>query len=315
MKKSNILLIIVIVLLLALIGYVVLSSADDREVDDVNNPDLILDTVDNDINDRANVNDENDEDDDSNNRGDRSVIGTSVNGNDITAYHFGDGDEELLLVAGIHGGYSWNTSLLAYDLIDYLEDSEGELPDDLTVTVIPTLNPDGLQKVTGEIGIFQARDVNANDSERSRARFNANNVDLNRNFACDWQPEGIWAGTEVDAGSSAFSEPEAQALRGYINNNNVTEAIVYYAAAGGVYSSACGGSASAASNNLMNVYANASGYPAEGQFDAYELSGDAVNWMAREGINGISVLLTNYSNPETAQNRAGLQAIIDSLAN
>src|SRR3989338_4523839 len=39
----------------------------------------------------------------------KTVIGTSVDGNNIIAYHFGDGPSELLFVGGIHGGYEWNT--------------------------------------------------------------------------------------------------------------------------------------------------------------------------------------------------------------
>ena len=34
------------------------------------------------------------------------VIGRSVGGYEITAYHFGDGENQLLFVGGIHGGYS-----------------------------------------------------------------------------------------------------------------------------------------------------------------------------------------------------------------
>src|SRR3990167_8910078 len=40
-----------------------------------------------------------------------TVLGTSVEERNITAYHYGTGDTELLFVGGIHGGYSWNTVL------------------------------------------------------------------------------------------------------------------------------------------------------------------------------------------------------------
>ena len=45
------------------------------------------------------------------------AIGKSVEERDITAYHYGTGETELLFVGGIHGGYSWNTSLVAYELM------------------------------------------------------------------------------------------------------------------------------------------------------------------------------------------------------
>ena len=78
-----------------------------------------------------------------------TVIGQSVNGNDIVAYHYGEGEKELLLVGGIHGAYSANTSLLMNELMEGFTEGDLEVPDGLTVTVIPTLNPDGLESVFG----------------------------------------------------------------------------------------------------------------------------------------------------------------------
>src|ERR1700733_352467 len=51
--------------------------------------------------------------------GPETVVGKTVEGRDITAYNFGTGDTQLLFVGGIHGGYEWNTSLVAYQMIDY----------------------------------------------------------------------------------------------------------------------------------------------------------------------------------------------------
>src|SRR3989344_8041800 len=48
------------------------------------------------------------------------VIGTSVQGRKIEAYTYGNGDTNLLFVGGIHGGYEWNSVLLAYQFMDYL---------------------------------------------------------------------------------------------------------------------------------------------------------------------------------------------------
>ena len=43
-----------------------------------------------------------------------SVIGKSIENRDITAYYYGTGDNEILFIGGIHGGYSWNTTLVDY---------------------------------------------------------------------------------------------------------------------------------------------------------------------------------------------------------
>ncbi len=48
----------------------------------------------------------------------KTVIGQSAGGKDITAYHYGEGAEEILFIGGIHGGYEWNTALVAYETMD-----------------------------------------------------------------------------------------------------------------------------------------------------------------------------------------------------
>jgi len=49
----------------------------------------------------------------------RFEIGRSAGGLPIEAYRFGRGPIRLILVGGIHGGYEWNTILLAYAVIDH----------------------------------------------------------------------------------------------------------------------------------------------------------------------------------------------------
>ncbi|MDZ4226948.1 MAG: M14 family zinc carboxypeptidase, partial [Patescibacteria group bacterium] len=83
----------------------------------------------------------------------KSVIGTSVEGRDIIAYHYGTGDTEILLVGGIHGGYSWNTALVANEMMDYLAANPDVTPANVKVTVIPALNPDGLFRVFGTTSV------------------------------------------------------------------------------------------------------------------------------------------------------------------
>jgi hypothetical protein len=246
--------------------------------------------------------------------GEAAVIGTSAGGYDISAYTYGSGDTQLLFVGGIHGGYEWNTVKLAGRMIDWFDDNPSVIPDSLSVTVVPVLNPDGLEETVGTTSPdFDIASI-PSQSETIPGRFNANEVDINRNFDCNWQPQGQWQNRTVDAGSSAFSEPEAQALRGWVESNNPEAAVVFYSAAGAVYSAGCEGPASTASEDLMNTYANASGYPAEGLFDAYQLNGDAVDWMATQGITGISVLLSNHQDVQWDMNRAGIEAVLENYS-
>lgn len=245
----------------------------------------------------------------------KTVLGTSVRGNEITGYHYGNGEKEILFVGGIHGGYSWNTALVAYELMDYLEENPNAIPENLRVTVIPVMNPDGLQDVVGTTtNQFSISDVPTSAGATVEGRFNANDVDLNRNFACDWQAEGQWQNQEVSGGTAEFSEPESQAVRNYIEAKNPTAVVVWYSAAGGVFASNCHNGVLPETAELTKLYADASGYRAFSSFNFYEITGDMVNWLARENIPAISVLLTNHKDVEWDKNRAGVEAILEFYA-
>jgi len=247
-------------------------------------------------------------------RGPVSDIGTSVGGSEIKAYHFGTGEEEILFIGGIHGGYSWNTALLGFEIVDWLKANEAKIPENLTVTVIPVLNPDGLSKVTGGTGRFAAADVNKSEATRTAGRFNGNNVDLNRNFNCEWQSVGTWQNKDVSGGTAPFSEPESEAINDYVNGNKPTAVVTWYSAAGGVYSSECKAGVLPETIELTNLFAKASGYKAFEEFDYYEITGDMVNWFAGQGVPAISVLLTNHTDTELNKNIAGVEAVLNFYA-
>ena len=244
-----------------------------------------------------------------------SIIGKSVEGRDITAYHYGDGDTELLFIGGIHGGYSWNTILVAYEMMDYLEQTPSAIPANVQVTVIPSLNPDGQNKIVGTAGRFTKADVPSLQDLRIPGRFNANNVDLNRNFDCDWQSTGTWQNRNVDGGSKAFSEPETLAIRNYVETYTPDAVVVWYSAAGGVFASNCHNGVLAETTTITNLYAQASGYPAYQDFDFYEITGDITNWLAKNNIPAISILLSTHEDVEWNKNRAGIEALLQHYAN
>ncbi len=239
----------------------------------------------------------------------KTVIGKSVEGRDITVYHYGTGSTEVLFVGGIHGGYGWNTALVAYQLSDYLKANPTIVPENVKVTVIPVLNPDGLYKVVGTTtGNFTA---SAAATDTVSGRFNGNTVDLNRNFDCDWQATGKWQSRSVSGGSSAFSEPESLAIKNYVESKNPAGVVVWYSAAGGVFASNCHGGVLSETNAIMNAYAKASGYPASSVFDFYATTGDMTNWLAKINVPAISVLLTNHTDTEWTKNQAGVRAVLD----
>jgi len=243
-----------------------------------------------------------------------TVIGKSVEGRDITAYHYGNGDEDILFVGGVHGGYSWNTTLVAYETMDYLKANPNVIPSNIKVTVIPVLNPDGLNKVVGTADRFSKADVSSSKTIQTSGRFNANNVDLSRNFDCNWKSVGVWQTKNVSGGSKVFSEPESVALRDYVVANKPDAVVVWYSAAGGVYASTCDNSILPETSVITDIYAKASGYPAYESFDFYETTGDIVSWLAKNKIPAVSVLLSNHEDTEWDKNKKGIEALLKHYA-
>lgn len=239
------------------------------------------------------------------------VIGVSVEGRAIEAVTYGSGSTTLLFVGGVHGGYEWNSSLLAYEMMAYLEENPTLVPDDITISIIPVLNPDGLYVVTGTEGVFTLADVPDPTTRVAEGRFNANGIDLNRNFDCKWAPESSWRGNVVSAGTGAFSEPEAAALRDYVANINPSAVVFWHSQANNVYASECEDGVLPATLAVMNAYADAGDYGAVPSFDAYPVTGDAEGWLASIGIPAVTVELQSASSIEWGRNLAGFNAVVD----
>lgn len=100
-------------------------------------------------------------------RGVVTVCGTSVLGKPVYAYKIGDGKTRILMWSQMHGNESTTTKGIM-DLLSYYHADEENLPKDITLLVVPILNPDGAAAYTRE---------------------NANGVDLNRDAQDLSQPE------------------------------------------------------------------------------------------------------------------------------
>ena len=238
------------------------------------------------------------------------VIGTSVEARPITAHTFGEGPIPLLFVGGIHGGYEWNSVLLANETIAYLTANPAEVPGHLTIHIIPNLNPDGLVKTLGTTNLRSVADVPNPTVRDAAGRFNANGVDLNRNFDCKWAPESTWRGQTVSAGTGPFSEPEAAALRDYVLATSPEASIFWHSVANNVYASECENGILPDTLALMNVYADAGNYGKVPQFDAYPITGDVEGWLASIGIPAITVELETRNSIEWERNLAGTLAAL-----
>jgi hypothetical protein len=238
-----------------------------------------------------------------------SVIGISTNGHPIESFVFGAGDNNVVVVGGIHGGYEWNSVLLAYRFLGYFGSHPEAVPEDVRLHIIPTGNPDGIAAVTGQVGPFAAASVSG---DTTTGRPNGNGVDLNRNWGCDWSAEAQWRDVPVSAGRAPFSEPETRALRDYLSQAGIEVVIWLHSAAGLVIPAGCEDVTHRPSEAAAALYGVAAGY-AIGEFTAYPISGDAGNWLAQQDIASFTVELSDHQNVELDRNLSGLLALLEGI--
>lgn len=221
------------------------------------------------------------------------IFGQSVQGRDLVAYRYGVGRLVIMIIGGIHAGFETNTIELVSQLQNHFLNNRSQVASDVTFIIVPSLNPDG--EARGRI---------------LEGRFNGNGVDLNRNWDCGWSADAQFGQGFVDAGDTAFSEPESTALGSLIQRVQPQAVIFYHAAANGVFAGDCGDN-SADSETLGELYGEASGYPYGSDFDAYPVTGTAPGWVDSIGIPALDVELASADLPEFERNLRAILAVQD----
>ena len=120
------------------------------------------------------------------------IIGKTHDNRNIYNIEIGKGDKILLLDANIHSAESANTSILTKFLIDILNDYESndkrviELLNSVKIASIPCINPDGYEIYNFGFDEINNKDLwiykNKDSVSVNHFKYNANGVDLNRNF-------------------------------------------------------------------------------------------------------------------------------------
>jgi zinc carboxypeptidase len=218
-------------------------------------------------------------------------IGQSVEGRDLTVWQFGDGGKTIILVGGIHGGYEANTVWLSNLLIQHFQTNPAAVLPGIRLVIMPLANPDGILRGDGLPG-----------------RLNANGVDLNRNWGCDWQPQAVWGEVPVDPGPRAFSEPETIALRKFFLDQMPAAVLFYHSSLSGIYPGGCGAQ-QAQVEWLGDLLQDSTGYTYERSFSYYAVSGDATNWLSERGVPAAVVELSTKDQPEFERNLKGVIAL------
>jgi hypothetical protein len=225
------------------------------------------------------------------------VIGLSKGGRPIEVWRFGTGPVHRMIVAGIHGGYEWNTTALADALIEHIEENPDTIPRTVTLYIVRSLNPDGLARAQGIDG-----------------RVNDNGVDLNRNFpvnwADDWNRTRCWNYAPTSAGASAGSEPETRALIDFVTaQTRVTALISYHSAALGIFPG--GEPPHEPSAQLAEAIAGVSTYPDPPIDIGCVYTGTLPDWAAAAGIASDDLELQTQVLIDYEENLENLKLFLD----
>ena len=232
-----------------------------------------------------------------------NTIGQSFDGLPIEAVRFGTGPAVLIMVGGLHAGFAPGSVDLANQMVTYFSENLEEIPEEITLVIIPNANPDS-PRAPGQLA----------------GRLNGNGVDLNRNWDCRWMPNPPWGSDAPDGlgGTEPFSEPEVRTLSNFITAQD-SAAVVFWQArsAQGLVSPGECAEGTAVSQTLADIYGGAVGYRIADFEDLVntEVQGDATNWLDKQGIPAISVLLTDYTATDFEENLAAVNAVMRFYAN
>lgn len=217
-------------------------------------------------------------------------IGTSVQGRAIYASYFGAGPEKIVFFGSMHGSEA-NTKVTMDKLINELENKSNNIPTNKTIIAVPTFNPDGVANKT---------------------RFNANGVDLNRNFpSSTWTQETFFLNNSSPNGGglAPLSEPESVAIKNLITKESPYLAISYHSAAGYVIPTN-----TTKAIELGKIYTKLSNYKyiAPGTKDAfsYSIIGTFELWAEENGYNAIVIELSSASADQFSKNVSAMWEMI-----
>ena len=224
--------------------------------------------------------------------GSSSIIGYSVQGRPIIAYYFGSGTSTILFTGGMHGSErSGTTTMQAW--VTYLQAHAAEvIPAGKRVVVVPNTNPDAIA---------------------ANSRYNANNVNIGRNFAtANWKADiETSSGITVNGGgTSATSEPESKALAALTRQLKPRLEISFHSSGRLVGANKSGDSVA-----VGDMYAKIVGYQtmfynAEAVM-GYPMTGEYEDWMGESmGIPAILIELPSASGNYLSTQQAALVRLL-----
>ncbi len=231
-------------------------------------------------------------------------IGNSLENRPIYAYKIGTGSKVILAVGGIHGN-EVGSVYLANKLLSWAEESAL----DITLYIVPCLNPDGFRKAQENPDYFGGGKV---------GRFNTGNVDLNRNFDTpSFCTESQWGTgknyqekTNVYCGDKPFSEPETKAFRDFVDNRKPDLVIMLHNAGAAVLANPVG-----SAKDLAKIFSEKTTY----KIETYEFwktlgqTGTAIEWLTGKNIPCLEIEGKYRWSSDWKRVRPAFQRIFESI--
>ncbi len=225
-----------------------------------------------------------------------TIVGYSVSGRPLEVYTFGQGEKQLMIVAGIHGGYEWNTITLADELIIYINEHPEIIPSDAKLFILRNMNPDG--------------DARAHTID---GRVNNHGVDLNRNFPENWQAEwdrdGCWDYTTTTGGTAPGSEPETRAVINFLSTHKVFALFSYHSAALGIFPG--GEPWDENSIEFAKALAKATKYPFPPIDTGCVYTGTLADYAVSLDADAVDMELRNHRDTDFSQNLKALKVLLN----
>lgn len=231
-------------------------------------------------------------------------LGKSVEGRDIDAYRLGHGNKQILFVGGLHGNEIGSIKAMRGFLkaglpLEFLEE--------VTVWVVPCLNPDGYAQAQRHPDYWHGGRI---------GRFNANGVDLNRNFPTkSFQSHSEWTHgkayqdrTEVYAGPHGGSEPETQALVQFIQAQKILLLAMFHTAGADVT-----GNNDERGHTLARAYAKAADYRffTEQEWRVLGHTGSAKEWCQENGVTFLEIEGSTRWGSDWERHKKGIGVILN----
>ncbi|MHB1314104.1 MAG: M14 family zinc carboxypeptidase [Christensenellales bacterium] len=248
-----------------------------------------------------------------------SVIGQSVEGRDILLVKLGKGDKKLLL-AGAHHAREYITSTYLMEMADeyaraytasgnYGSYDIRKLLDQVTVYIVPMVNPDGVNLVQNGIDAVKnpeaVKAMRMLQKDYDQWKANINGVDLNRQYPCHWDEKKSNTNvpsSEMYKGTAPATEPEVKAIMALCDSNKFLLAASFHAKGEVIYWADSGSEDSIeADDTIAQALSGVSGYglmPVSEDPSVY--GGGFENWFRQEFLRPAFCIELTPSNNSTS---------------